>query len=54
MLTKDEVIKILRKELSYLGSEYSVERIGLFGSYAKGTQAEISTSALERFSGFER
>ena len=42
MLTKDEVIKILRKELSYLGSEYSVERIGLFGSYAKGTQAHGS------------
>ena len=42
MLTKEKVIEILRKELPYLVSEYGVRRIGLFGSYAKGTQAEDS------------
>jgi predicted nucleotidyltransferase len=42
MLTKEKVIEILRKELPYFVSEYDVRRIGLFGSYAKGTQAEDS------------
>ena len=42
MLTREKVIEILRKELPYFGAEYGVKRIGLFGSYAKGTQAEDS------------
>ncbi len=42
MLTTEEVIGILRKELPYFVSRYGVKRIGLFGSYAKGTQAEDS------------
>jgi predicted nucleotidyltransferase len=42
MLSKEKVIEILRKELPYFTSEYGVKRIGLFGSYAKGTQAEES------------
>ncbi|NOR67042.1 MAG: nucleotidyltransferase [Woeseiaceae bacterium] len=42
MLTKKEVIEILRRELPYFVSRYGVKRIGLFGSYAKGTQAEDS------------
>ncbi len=42
MLTKKEVIEILRRELPYFVSCYGVKRIGLFGSYAKGTQAEDS------------
>ena len=42
MLTREKVIEILRKELPYFGTEYGVKRIGLFGSYAKGTQAEDS------------
>ncbi len=42
MLTKKEVIEILRKELPSFVSRYGVKRIGLFGSYAKGTQAEDS------------
>ncbi|MHC4116124.1 MAG: nucleotidyltransferase family protein [Planctomycetota bacterium] len=42
MLTKEQVIEILRKELPHFVSEYGVKRIGLFGSYAKGTQAEDS------------
>ena len=42
MLTKKKVIEILRKELPYFVSRYGVKRIELFGSYAKGTQAEDS------------
>ena len=42
MLTKKEVIEIPRRELPYFVSRYGVKRIGLFGSYAKGTQAEDS------------
>ncbi len=42
MLTQDNVIDILRKKLPYFASEYGVKRIGLFGSYAKGTQQENS------------
>ncbi len=42
MLTKEQVIEMLRKELPYFVSRYGVKRIGLFGSYAKGTQAEDS------------
>ena len=42
MLTKEQVIRILRSELPYLVREYGVKRIGLFGSYVKGTQVEDS------------
>jgi predicted nucleotidyltransferase len=42
MLTREKIIEILRKELPYFVSEYGVKRIGLFGSYAKGIQAEDS------------
>ena len=41
-MTREKIIEILRKELPYLVSEYGVKRIGLFGSYAKGTPAEDS------------
>ncbi len=42
MLTKEEIIKILKKELPYLQSIFGVKRIGLFGSSAKGIQREDS------------
>ena len=42
IMTREEVIDILRKELSYFASEYGVKKIGLFGSYAKGTPAKGS------------
>ena len=42
MLTQEKVMEILRKEFPYFVSEYGVKRIGLFGSYAKGIQAEDS------------
>ncbi len=38
MLTQEKIMKILRKELPHLASEYGVKRVGLFGSYAKGIQ----------------
>jgi len=42
MPTREEVLRILRKQLPHLNSEYGVKRIGLFGSYAKRTQTEDS------------
>ena len=42
MLTKEKIIDILSENGSYLASEYGVKRIGLFGSYAKGTVTESS------------
>lgn len=42
MLTGKEIVEILRKELPRFVSEYGVRRIGLFGSYAGGTQTEDS------------
>lgn len=42
MLTKEEIMKILREHYPYLASEYGVKRIGLFGSYAQDTPTEAS------------
>ncbi len=42
MLTKKEIITILKKELPYLRDIFGVKRIGLFGSSAKGIQREDS------------
>lgn len=42
MLTKERITGILREKYSYLTAEYAVKRIGLFGSYAKGTPTEAS------------
>ena len=42
MMTRENVIEILRKELPYFVSQYGVKKIGLFGSYAKGTPAKGS------------
>ncbi|MHC4692923.1 MAG: nucleotidyltransferase family protein [Planctomycetota bacterium] len=41
-MSRDKIIEILRKEMSYCVSEYGVKRIGLFGSYAKGTSTKGS------------
>lgn len=43
VLTKEEITKILLEELEHLTSEYGVKRIGLFGSYAKGTNIKWRT-----------
>ena len=42
MLTKRKIADILLENSPYLASEYGVKRIGLFGSYAKGTATESS------------
>jgi len=42
MLTRAEIIKVLRENYPYLASEYGVKRIGLFGSYAKDQPSEAS------------
>mgnify|MGYP002260175364 CR=1 FL=1 len=36
--TKERIIRILRKELPFLKEKYGVEKIVLYGSFAKGTQ----------------
>ncbi len=41
-LTTDNVIKKLKDQQSYLSKEFDLKRIGLFGSYARGTQTEKS------------
>jgi len=41
-MSKERVVALLREKYPYLASEYGVKRIGLFGSYAKGTPGEAS------------
>jgi len=41
-MSKEKVVELLREKYPYLMSEYGVKRIGLFGSYAKGTPSETS------------
>ncbi|MDQ7787534.1 MAG: nucleotidyltransferase family protein [Thermodesulfovibrionales bacterium] len=42
VLSREKVISILRKELPYLKDKYGVNRIFLFGSFAKGQPGEKS------------
>jgi len=42
VLTREEIINILRRELPYLRERYGVERIAIFGSFAKGLQRKRS------------
>lgn len=42
MLTREKITDILLEKSPYLVFEYGVKRIGLFGSYAKGTPTEAS------------
>lgn len=42
MLTSEKIINKLRQELSFLKKEFRIKRIGLFGSFAKGTPQEES------------
>lgn len=41
-MSEKRVAELLREKYPYLVSEYGVKRIGLFGSYAKGTPSETS------------
>jgi len=38
MLTREEIIRKLQKELPFLKKKYSIKKIGIFGSYASGKQ----------------
>lgn len=42
MLTKENITNLLREKQTYLAAEFGVARIGLFGSYEKGTAQENS------------
>ncbi len=41
-LTRKKITNILSEKSEYLAEAYGVKRIGLFGSYAKGTHTEDS------------
>jgi len=40
--TKKDILEILRRELPYLQRRYGVERIAIYGSFAKGSHTERS------------
>lgn len=42
ILTKEEILHRLRKELPHLREKYGVEKIAIYGSFAKGTQTAKS------------
>jgi predicted nucleotidyltransferase len=42
MLTRDDIVKRLREKRAYLAAEYGVSKIGIFGSYARGSATERS------------
>jgi|GEM_PF-454010 len=42
MLAKESIVKELRKRRKELASRFGVQRIGLFGSYARGEAVEAS------------
>ena len=42
ILTKEKITNILSDRSEYLAETYGVKKIGLFGSYAKGTYTEAS------------
>ena len=42
MNTKEKLSTILEEQQAYLSAEFGVKRIGLFGSYSKGTAKEGS------------
>lgn len=41
-MTKKDILNRLAKEKEYIQNKFEVEKIGLFGSYAKDTQTENS------------
>ena len=42
VMTKDEILSGLSDNKSYIEQNFEVDKIGLFGSYAKGKQTEDS------------
>lgn len=41
-MTKEEILNFIREHRSLLEEKYAVRKIGIFGSYAKGTPTEKS------------
>ncbi len=52
MSPKEQILELLRERYPYLAAEYGVKRIGIFGSFAKGTPGEASD--VDIFVEFER
>lgn len=42
MKSKEEILKILKKELPYLKEKFKVKSIGIFSSYVRGEQTKTS------------
>lgn len=42
MVSKDKLLTILKKELPYLSEQFSVNNIGIFGSYSRNDQTPES------------
>lgn len=42
ILTQEKITNILSEKSGYLAETYGVKKIGLFGSYAKGTHTKAS------------
>jgi len=40
--TRQEIMQILKKQLPYLQEKYGVQRIAIYGSFAKGNQTKRS------------
>ena len=40
--TKQEIMQILKKQIPYLQEKYGVQRIAVYGSFAKGNQTKRS------------
>jgi predicted nucleotidyltransferase len=41
-MTKEDILQILKEQKEYIQKSYEVDKIGLFGSYAKGLQTQQS------------
>jgi predicted nucleotidyltransferase len=41
-MTKTDILEVLAQEKEYLQKTYEIDKIGLFGSYAKGVATEES------------
>ncbi|HGE70850.1 TPA: nucleotidyltransferase [Candidatus Poribacteria bacterium] len=41
-LSRDDILRILRDQMPYLKEKYGVERLAIFGSFAKGSQTSKS------------
>lgn len=41
-MTKEDILQILKEQKEYIQESYEVDKIGLFGSYAKGLQTQQS------------